>query len=101
MVLHTVHTFQYQKRGEEGIYGAAGYLYIGTYSKPTFIVAVAVEKVFQVHLKPFLKVMPAEKENRAKRTRIARTIKYIQMGSIKVEQSFFTRIKKEVKSSQV
>ena len=32
-------------------------------------------KVFQVHLKPFLKVMPAEKEKPGKRAAIARSIK--------------------------
>ena len=32
-------------------------------------------KVFQVHLKPFLKVMPAEKEKPGKRAAISRSIK--------------------------
>jgi hypothetical protein len=37
--------------------------------------SVVDEKVFQVHLKPFLKVMPAEKEKPGKRAAIAHSIK--------------------------
>ena len=37
--------------------------------------SIVDEKVFQVHLKPFLKVMPAEKEKPGKRAAIARSIK--------------------------
>ena len=40
------------------------------------------EKVFQVHLKPFLKVMPAEKENRAKGRLIVRSIAPEHAGEI-------------------
>ena len=43
---------------------------------------VVDEKVFQVHLKPFLKVMPAEKENRAKGRLIVRSIAPEHVGEI-------------------